>query len=93
MPVHEWTDAQRAFLVEKKIQRAGFAQIHAEYAEDGATIHTTNATMDFLTNIFGDRLMSGRRRGGMDWPANSPDLSPCDFWLHGYLKVAELSIQ
>jgi len=32
MPVREWTDAQRAFLVEKKIQRAGFAQIHAEYA-------------------------------------------------------------
>ena len=27
----------------------------------------------------------------MDWPPNSPDMSPADFWLHGYLKVAFLS--
>ena len=53
---------------------------------DGATIHT--ATMDFLGGLFGDRVMSGRRRGGMDWPPTSPDLLPADFWLHGYLKVA-----
>ena len=44
--------------------------------------------MDFLGAVFGDRVMSGRRRGGMDWPPNSPDMSPADFWLHGYLKVA-----
>ena len=34
-------------------------------------------------------IMTGRRRGQMmDWPASSPDLSPADFWLHGYLKVS-----
>ena len=26
----------------------------------------------------------------MDWPANSPDLSSADFWLHGYLKVVSI---
>ena len=33
--------------------------------------------------------MSGRRigAGGYDWAPNSPDLSPCDFWFHGFLKV------
>ena len=59
--------------------------------KDGATIHTSNASLDFLQGVFGDRLMTGRRRGGMeDWPANSPDLSPADYWFHGYLKVASI---
>ena len=59
--------------------------------KDGATIHTSNAALDFLQTVFGDRLMTGRRRGGMmDWPANSPDLSVADFWLHGYLKVVSI---
>ena len=32
MPVCEWTNAQRAFLLEKKIQGADFGHIHdAEY--------------------------------------------------------------
>ena len=36
--------------------------------KDGATIHTANATRDFLGGLFGDRVISERRRGGMDWP-------------------------
>ena len=32
MPFRVGTNAQRAFLLEKKIQGADFAQIHAEYA-------------------------------------------------------------
>ena len=57
--------------------------------QDGARIHTSNASLDFLQQAFGDRIMTGRRRGQMmDWPASSPDLSPADFWLHGYLKVS-----
>ena len=57
--------------------------------QDGARIHTSNASLDFLQEVFGDRIMTGRQRGQMmDWPAASPDLSPADFWLHGYLKVS-----
>ena len=57
--------------------------------QDGARIHTSNGSLDFLQQAFGDRIMTGRRRGQMmDWPASSPDLSPADFWLHGYLKVS-----
>ena len=26
------------------------------------------------------------RRGAIEWPARSPDLTPCDFFLWGYLK-------
>lgn len=52
-------------------------------------MHTANASMEFLTEVFGPRIMSGRRYQGqgMDWAPSSPDLSVCDYWLHGYLKV------
>jgi hypothetical protein len=26
------------------------------------------------------------RRGPTEWPARSPDLTACDYWLWGYLK-------
>ena len=34
--------------------------------------------------MFPGRLIS--LRGDVEWPARSPDLSPCDFFLWGYLK-------
>jgi hypothetical protein len=37
--------------------------------------------MEELRQVFGDRIIS---RGL--WPARSPDLSPCDFYLWGNLK-------
>ena len=38
---------------------------------------------------FGNNILSGKaeRRGGQDWAANSPDMSPLDFFLWPYLKV------
>ena len=40
--------------------------------------------MDVLRQMFPSRLLS--LRGDIQWPARSPDLSPCDFFLCGYLK-------
>ena len=40
--------------------------------------------MDVLRKMFSSRLIS--LRGDVKWPARSPDLSPCDFFLWGYLK-------
>jgi hypothetical protein len=51
------------------------------FQQDGATAHTSNASMDHLKLFFGDRIIS---RGL--WPSRSPDLSPPDFFLWGYLK-------
>ena len=56
--------------------------------KDGASIHTSNAALNFLHGIFGNRVMSSRSRSGLDWAPNSPDLNPCDFWLHGFMKVS-----
>jgi hypothetical protein len=40
--------------------------------------------MNVLGEIFPGRLVS--LRGDVGWPAWSPDLSICDFFLWGYLK-------
>ena len=42
--------------------------------------------MRYLGNQFGDRVISRRYLRGREWPPRSPDLSPLDFCLWGYLK-------
>lgn len=54
------------------------------FQQDGAPCHTANETIQFLQRKFPGRLMS--KRGDIDWPPRSPDLTPPDFFLWGYLK-------
>jgi inhibitor of nuclear factor kappa-B kinase subunit alpha len=49
--------------------------------QDGATAHTATYSINVLNEVFENRLIS---RGL--WPARSPDLNPCDFYLWGNLK-------
>jgi hypothetical protein len=52
------------------------------FQQDGATAHTANATIRYLEEFYGDRLIS---RGL--WPPRSPDLTPLDFYLFGRMKT------
>ena len=54
------------------------------FQQDGATAHTSRASKAVLREHFPERLIS--LRGDLEWPARSPDLSPCDFFLWGFLK-------
>ncbi|XP_014467255.1 PREDICTED: uncharacterized protein LOC106740582 [Dinoponera quadriceps] len=54
------------------------------FQQDGATAHTARISMAKLRQMFPTRLVS--LRGDLGWPARSPDLSICDFFLWGYLK-------
>jgi inhibitor of nuclear factor kappa-B kinase subunit alpha len=49
--------------------------------QDGATANTASYSINVLNEVFKDRLIS---RGL--WPARSPDLNPCDFYLWENLK-------
>lgn len=40
--------------------------------------------MQILRQMFPGRLIS--LRGNMPWPARSPDLAACDYFLWGYVK-------
>ncbi|GFW38336.1 putative transposable element [Trichonephila clavipes] len=57
---------------------------HNIRVNDGATCHTTRATIDLLKDTFGDRLIS--RFGPVNWPPRSCDLTPLDYFLWGYVK-------
>jgi len=51
------------------------------FQQDGATSHTSHASMAEIQSFFGDRVISK----GL-WPPHSPDLTPPDYFLRGYLK-------
>jgi hypothetical protein len=54
------------------------------FQQDGATCHTSNDSIAALREIFGQKVIS--KRGDIHWPPRSPDLTPMDFYLWGYLK-------
>jgi len=54
------------------------------FQQDGAQPHFSHVARDFLDEIFPQRWIG--RRGPVEWPARSPDLTPPDFWLWGYVK-------
>lgn len=54
------------------------------FQQDGATAHTANNSMNVVKRMFRGHVIS--RFGDVHWPARSPDLSMCDFYLWGYLK-------
>ena len=54
------------------------------FQQDGAPAHYATKVRSWLDEKFNGRWIG--RRGPIEWPARSPDLTPCDFFLWGYLK-------
>ena len=54
------------------------------FQQDGAPPHKLREVTELLTATFGDQWMG--QYGPTRWPPRSPDLSPLDFFLWGYLK-------
>jgi hypothetical protein len=54
------------------------------FQQDGATSHTARDSMAAVRNLFPNHVIS--RYVDITWPARSPDLFACDFFLLGYLK-------
>ena len=54
------------------------------FQQDGTTAHTARATIKLLRQTFGHRIIS--RNTEILWPPRSPDLTPPDYFLWGYLK-------
>lgn len=54
------------------------------YQQDGAPPHYAVHVRRYLEDVFPNRWIG--RRGFIEWPARSPDLSPLDYFLWGYLK-------
>jgi hypothetical protein len=71
-------------LVPQLKQKRCFSK--AVFQQDGAPPHTAAETKILLSSIFSDnRVIS--KAFPMAWPAYSPDMTPCDFWLWNYVKT------
>ena len=57
-----------------------FGTRHWTYQQDGAPAHTSNVAQTWLSNNVPAFVAKD------EWPANSPDLNPCDFYLWGRLE-------
>lgn len=53
------------------------------FQRDEATSHMSNTSLPRVREIFSGKFIS--RRGDKNWPPCSPDLTPMDFFLWGYL--------
>lgn len=58
------------------------------WMQDGAPLHKVFSALEVLNENFQERVIAldypQKQRMGMDWPANSPDLNPMDFFTWGY---------
>jgi hypothetical protein len=53
--------------------------VYGYFQQDGATGHTTRATIDFLAEFYDNRIIS--RNTPNNCPPRSCDLTPCDFFF------------
>jgi hypothetical protein len=72
-------------FLEPELQRLSVETQTLWFQQDGAMAHTARNAMRVLKDRFPARVIS--QRGTVEWPARSPDLSACDFFLWGYLKI------
>ena len=72
------------FLV-PELRRFSFPLHQVLFQQDGATPHTTRAVLARPRQLFPGKLIS--KKGDVQWPPRSPDLSPLDFFLWGHLKA------
>jgi hypothetical protein len=56
-------------------------RLYSWFQQDSGTAHTACMSMQPLSDVFGDRIISSDIR-----PACSPDLHPCDFFFSACLK-------
>ena len=54
------------------------------FQQDGAPCHSRLDVRQYLQNRFNGRII--HRFSEISWPPRSPDLTPLDFFLWGYLK-------
>ena len=71
----------------ERFLRPKVAQLLADcvwFEQDGATSHTSRRSLGILQDMFPSHVFS--LRGDIGWPPRSLDLTPCDFFLWGYVK-------
>jgi hypothetical protein len=66
-------------LIAKDMCRSFFPEeekLYDWFQQDSATAHAAHMSLQALSNVFGDRIISS-----FIWLARSPDINPCDFFF------------
>ena len=69
------------------LEIAGFTQEDQRnlwFMQDGHPAHASNIGIQAVRALFRRKIISARTE--FEWPPRSPDLTPCDFFLWGYVK-------
>jgi hypothetical protein len=79
-----YVEMLRNFLTQE-LSRRGNELSTLWFQQDGATAHTERASMEVVQEMFLEHviLLSGE----LPWPARSPDLSACHYFLWTHLKA------
>ena len=80
----EYIRIVRYNVVQRDFRRLNINRREVWWQQDGAPSHTSNQAIRYLQGQFPGKLIS--KRGDHNWPARSPDLAICDFFLWGFLK-------
>ncbi len=76
---HNYLDMLKTFFWPKHLKTAEYKKYY--FQQDGAGPHKATMVQSWLKSKFGNRFIHKKM-----WPPYSPDLTPCDFFLWGYLK-------
>lgn len=79
-----YLDMLRNTIIPALQQATGENFNNIQFQQDGAPPHWTVPVREYLNEVFPNRWIG--RDGPTPWPARSPDLTPLDFFLWGYLK-------
>ena len=69
-------------VVPQLATRPDYAELY--FQQDGAPPHFASAVRNYLDQTFPQHWIG--RRGCIDWPPRSPDLTPMDFFVWGVVK-------
>ena len=77
-------ESYRNLLIRKVFPALTTLQNDFVFQQDGASPHRAARVRAYLNRKCNNYWIG--RQGPVDWPARSPDLTPCDFFLWGYIK-------
>ena len=78
-------DTYRNLLIRKVFPRLQTQRSDFVFQQDGAPPHRAKRVRAYLNRKCSNYWIG--RQGPVDWPARSPDLTPCDFFLWGHIKA------
>ena len=78
-------ESYRNLLIRKVFPRLASLRTDFVFQQDGASPHRATRVRAYLNRKCNNYWIG--RQGPVDWPARSPDLTPCDFFLWGHVKA------